>query len=174
MILDLCSFLLPTSGRGQVRHPRAYGAMLKDRLRRGGPISLTTALAVVCWSGICGLGSIEIGSLGPINTLPFDHTSVCPESLLGLLPDINKPPLARQDLMATLDITQQAIVKETLRAAATKIRELKDDAIAASDHRGSASLATIEGRIPNLASTEREFVSPSRICWSYLGCLTPM
>ena len=52
-------------------------------------------LPVVCWSGICGLGSIEIGSLGPINTLPFDHKSGSPESLLGLLPDINKPPLQR-------------------------------------------------------------------------------
>jgi hypothetical protein len=41
---------------------------------------VATILAVICWSGICGLGSIEIGSLGPINTLPFDHTSVCPES----------------------------------------------------------------------------------------------
>jgi hypothetical protein len=52
-------------------------------------------LPVVCWSGICGLGSIEIGSLGPINRLPFDHTSVCPESLLGLLPDFNKPPVTQ-------------------------------------------------------------------------------
>jgi hypothetical protein len=30
-------------------------------------------LPVVCWSGICRLRSIEIGSLGSINTLPFDH-----------------------------------------------------------------------------------------------------
>jgi hypothetical protein len=52
-------------------------------------------LAVVCWSGICGLGSIEIGSLGSSNTLPFDHKSGSPDSQLGLLPDINKPPLYR-------------------------------------------------------------------------------
>ena len=50
-------------------------------------------LPVVCWSGICGLGSIEIGSLGPINMLPFDPKFGFPESRLGLLPDINKPPL---------------------------------------------------------------------------------
>jgi hypothetical protein len=29
----------------------------------------------------------------PINTLPLDHKSGSHESLLGLLPDINKPPL---------------------------------------------------------------------------------
>ena len=40
-----------------------------------------------------GLGSIEIGSLGPLKTLPLDHTSGSPESLLGLLPYINKLPL---------------------------------------------------------------------------------
>ena len=50
-------------------------------------------LTVVCWSGICGLGSIEIGSLGPIGTLPLDHKAGFPESQFGLLPDINKPPL---------------------------------------------------------------------------------
>jgi hypothetical protein len=48
-------------------------------------------LPKVCWSGIYGLGSIEIGSLGPLNTLPFDHKSGSPESQLDLLPDINKP-----------------------------------------------------------------------------------
>jgi hypothetical protein len=47
---------------------------------------------VVCWSGLCGLGSIEIGSLGLISTLPLDHKSGSPESQLGFLPDINKPP----------------------------------------------------------------------------------
>jgi len=50
-------------------------------------------LPVVCCSGICGLGSTEIGSFDPINTLPLDHKSGSHESLLGLLPDINKPPL---------------------------------------------------------------------------------
>src|SRR5829696_6639995 len=59
------------------------------------PISLHNALTVVCWSGICRLGSIEIGSLCPINTLPFDHKSGSPESQSDLLPDINKPPLQR-------------------------------------------------------------------------------
>ncbi len=41
---DIGPMLLPTSDRGHVCHPRAYGAMLKNRPRRGGPISLTTAL----------------------------------------------------------------------------------------------------------------------------------
>ena len=50
-------------------------------------------ISVVCWSGICGLGSIEVGSLGPINTLPFDHKSGSPDSQSDLLPDINKPPI---------------------------------------------------------------------------------
>jgi len=31
--------------------------------------------------------------LSLLNTLPFDHKSGSPESLLGLLPDINKPPI---------------------------------------------------------------------------------
>jgi hypothetical protein len=56
-------------------------------------MSWHTAIAVVCWSGIWELGSIEIGSLDPINTLPFDHKSGSPESQLRLLPDINKPPI---------------------------------------------------------------------------------
>ena len=51
------------------------------------------AVAVVCWSGICGLGSIEISSLGPINTLPLDHKPSSPESQSDLLPDINKLPV---------------------------------------------------------------------------------
>jgi hypothetical protein len=33
--------------------------------------------------------------LRPINTLLFDHKSSSPDSLLGLLPDINKPLLQR-------------------------------------------------------------------------------
>ena len=53
--------------------------------------------SVVCWSGICGLGSIEIGSLGPIGTLPLDHKAGFPESQFGLLPDINKPPTRREE-----------------------------------------------------------------------------
>src|SRR5215216_2362106 len=76
--------------------------MLKGKHHRGGSTSLTTALAVVCWSEICELGSIEIGSLGSVNTLPFDHKSGSPESQLGLLPDINKPPLAAPALLLPL------------------------------------------------------------------------
>ena len=53
----------------------------------------TAALSVVCWSGRCGLGAIDIGSLGPINTLSLDHKSGSPESYLGHLPDINKLPV---------------------------------------------------------------------------------
>jgi hypothetical protein len=67
--------------------------MLLQEAVRSGSTSLTTAITVVCWSGICGLGSIEIGSLGPINMLPFDPKFGFPESRLGLLPDINKPPI---------------------------------------------------------------------------------
>jgi hypothetical protein len=48
---------------------------------------------VVCWSEICGLGSIEIGSFRSINTLPLDHKSGSPEWLLDLLPDINISPI---------------------------------------------------------------------------------
>jgi hypothetical protein len=51
------------------------------------------ALTVVCWSGIYGLGSIEIGFLRPIITLPLDRKSGSPESHASLFPDINKPPL---------------------------------------------------------------------------------
>src|SRR5215203_1619965 len=58
-----------------------------------GPSALQTALAVVCWGRICGLGAIEIGSLGPTNMLPLDHKPSSPESQSGLPPDINKPPL---------------------------------------------------------------------------------
>jgi hypothetical protein len=48
---------------------------------------------VVCWSGICRLGSIELGLLGSVNTLPFDYKSGSPESQSSLLPDINKLPI---------------------------------------------------------------------------------
>ena len=58
-------------------------------------VDMRIGLPVVCWSGICGLGSIEIGSLSSINTLPLDHKSGPPESQLGLLPDVNKPPIKR-------------------------------------------------------------------------------
>jgi hypothetical protein len=63
---------------------RAYGSM-----------SSQSAVAVVCWSGICGLGSMEMDALGSINTLPFDHKLGSPESQSDLLPDINKPPVGR-------------------------------------------------------------------------------
>jgi len=56
---------------------------------------------VVCWSWICGLGSIEKGSLGPINTLLLDHKSGSPQSQLGLLPDINKLPLQQVSQLLT-------------------------------------------------------------------------
>jgi hypothetical protein len=36
---------------------------------------------------------IEVGSLGPTNTLPLDHKSGSPESQSSLLTDINKPSL---------------------------------------------------------------------------------
>jgi len=62
-------------------------------MRNVGVRATCDLLPVVCWSWICRLGSIEIGALGPINTLSFDHGSGSPESQLALLPDINKPPL---------------------------------------------------------------------------------
>jgi hypothetical protein len=67
---------------------------------------------VVCWSGICGLGSIEIGSLGPINTLPFDHKSGSPESLVSLLPDINKPPLIETRTGSNAIMSSVATIQE--------------------------------------------------------------
>ena len=84
-----------------VRRPRRNRVLENDLSHQAG-----RGLPVVCWSGICRLGSIEIGSLGPINTLPFDHKSGSPESLLGLLPDINKPPLQR--VAVTLTRTRHA------------------------------------------------------------------
>jgi hypothetical protein len=78
-------------------------------------LSITTtspgrSLAVVSWSGICGLGSIEIGSLGPINTLPLDHKSGYPESQLGFFPDINKPPL--EHLAMILDVYRFGVARQ--------------------------------------------------------------
>src|SRR5215216_7226330 len=78
------------------------------------------ALTVVCWSGICGLGSIEIGSLGPINTLPFDHKSGSPESLVSLLPDINKPPIDRCFNRSKYD------VRKTLEGFSAQLRNETD------------------------------------------------
>jgi hypothetical protein len=63
--------------------------------------SRTAALSVVCWSGRCGLGAIDIGSLGPINTLSLDHKSGSPESYLGHLPDINKLPVVALEFIYT-------------------------------------------------------------------------
>ncbi len=65
--------------------------------------------------------------------------------------------LARQDLRARLGAQQQKAVRETLAIAAKKVRELKDEAKAASDHNAGAALATIEGRISGAATIERKF-----------------
>jgi hypothetical protein len=72
-------------------------------------MSLQSAVAVVCWSWICRLGSIEIGALGPINTLSFDHGSGSPESQLALLPDINKPPVGRFLFSALLSVAPYCV-----------------------------------------------------------------
>src|SRR5215216_1442920 len=77
------------------RHPRIPPSLLSQRFAFRMLAVQSRILPVLCWSGICRLGSIQIGSLGLINTLPFDHESGSPESLLGLRPDINKPPLQR-------------------------------------------------------------------------------
>jgi hypothetical protein len=53
-----------------VRRPRRNRVLENDVSHQAG-----RGLPVVCWSGICRLGSIQIGSLGPINTLPFDHNA---------------------------------------------------------------------------------------------------
>jgi hypothetical protein len=50
---------------------------------------LICAVAVVCWSRISMLGSIETASLDLINTLPYEHKSGTLESQLRLLPDFN-------------------------------------------------------------------------------------
>jgi hypothetical protein len=55
-----------------------------------------------------GLGSIEIGSLDPINTLPFDHKSGTPDSQLRLLPDINKPPVDTKSTCALYSLLRGA------------------------------------------------------------------
>lgn len=65
--------------------------------------------------------------------------------------------LARQNLMTRLDSTQQAEVRDTLRAAAEKIRALRDVVSAAGNRGASETLATIAARIPNVANTERKF-----------------
>jgi hypothetical protein len=64
---------------------RADGTLHLDRTTSEGetrtvPRERLRPLPVVCWSGICGLGVIDIGALGPINTLLFDHKSGSPES----------------------------------------------------------------------------------------------
>jgi hypothetical protein len=51
---------------------------------------------------MCGLGAIERGALDPINMLLLDPKTGSPESYLGLLPDINKPPLYRLHKSAAL------------------------------------------------------------------------
>src|SRR5215208_1844492 len=56
------------------------GLLRTLRLPDGGPNAMTNARALVCRSGICRLGTIQIGALGPINTLPFDPKSGSPES----------------------------------------------------------------------------------------------
>jgi hypothetical protein len=65
--------------------------------------------------------------------------------------------LARQNLLARLDTEQQKLVKEALGEAAKKIKELKDEATDVSNHNAAATLTTIVGRIPNVATTERKF-----------------
>jgi rhodanese-related sulfurtransferase len=52
-------------------------------------------LAVVCWSGMCGLGSLETGCSSPMNTPQFNHISGSPESQSGPFSETNKPPLER-------------------------------------------------------------------------------
>lgn len=65
--------------------------------------------------------------------------------------------LARQNLMTRLGAAQQAEVREALRAAAKKVRELRDEAGAAGDRGASDTLATIAAKIPDAANTERKF-----------------
>src|SRR5215217_8873730 len=84
-------------------------------------MSSQSAVAVLCWSGICRLGSIQIGSLGLINTLPFDHESGSPESLLGLRPDINKPPVGRGKVLS-LSLSDRGLPPASKHAASSAFR----------------------------------------------------
>jgi hypothetical protein len=44
------------------------------------------SLPVVCCDGKCGLGSLELHLLGPVNALKFDHKLVLAEATIGLSP----------------------------------------------------------------------------------------
>ena len=65
--------------------------------------------------------------------------------------------VARQNLTEGLDASQREAVKHALREAFKKIREVEDAAATAGDHRASAALSTIGGRVANAANTERKF-----------------
>jgi hypothetical protein len=71
---------------------------------------------VVCWSGICGLGSIEIGSLGPIKYAFIGPQIRLSESQFGLLPHINKPPLYGIRLYTMALCRRRYVSKGILRA----------------------------------------------------------
>jgi len=68
------------------REPLSTSKVGRIRLVLAAGVMIARAKTVLCWSRIGELGSTEIGSLGPINTLPLDHKSGSPESLLGLHP----------------------------------------------------------------------------------------
>ena len=83
---------------------------------------------MACWSGKCGLGSIEIGSFGPMYTLPLDHKSGSPEPQQDFLPDINKPPTREclsidvERSITAEDVTQTLASLYRRRGAPTFIR----------------------------------------------------
>jgi hypothetical protein len=45
-----------------------------------GSIAAQSAVSVVCWGGMCGLGSLERGLLNPRNTPKFGHKLSTPEA----------------------------------------------------------------------------------------------
>jgi hypothetical protein len=65
--------------------------------------------------------------------------------------------VARQNLTEGLDASHREAMKQALREAFKKIREVEDAATTAGDHRASAALSTIGGRVANAANTERKF-----------------
>jgi len=65
--------------------------------------------------------------------------------------------VAKQNLAEGLDASQREAVKQALAEAFKKIREVEDAATTAGDHRASAALGTIGGRVANAANVERKF-----------------
>lgn len=64
---------------------------------------------------------------------------------------------ARQNLMESLNATQQQAVKKVLTEAFKKIRDVSEAAASEGDHSVSAALTTVESNVSNAANIERKF-----------------